>query len=156
MLTEASLVTVMDALSLTRQQGESSCSVFTPSAHRPSLTVKPPPAILAAHPSPRSFPSLPSPCCRLTYRPTCLTSPLLPNHYDTLTEWLRTGQVFSGREELERKEHWGGLTGREKVAKSAIRLHFQGGKKSHHWLNHLYNIRWFQQFHLMRKSTLSL
>lgn len=54
------------------------------------------------------------------------------------------------------KEHRGALTGREKVAKSAIRLQFQGGKKSHHWLNHLYNIRWFQQFHLMRKSTLSL
>lgn len=38
----------------------------------------------------------------------------------------------------------------------AITLHSRGGEKSHHWLNHLYNIRWFQQFHLMRKSTLSL
>lgn len=83
--------------------------LFSPHAVGPSSitkrrqAVKPPPAVLAAHPSPHSFPSLPSPCCRLTYRPTCLTSPLLPNHYDTLTEWLRTGQVFSGREEVERK-----------------------------------------------------
>lgn len=58
------------------------------------------------------------------------------------------GRVGDGRR--------GGPAGGEKVAKSAITLHFQGGKKSHHWLNHLYNIRWFQQFHLMRKSTLSL
>lgn len=63
---------------------------------------------------------------------------------------------FSGEGGSREKEHWGALTGREKVAKSAIRLQFQSGKKSHHWLNHLYYIRWFQQFHLMRKSTLSL
>lgn len=108
-----------------------------------------PPALATHH-------SAHSPCCLLTYRPTCLASPLLPNHYDTLTEWLWAGQDFREREQAKRKEQWGGLTGREKVAKSAIMLHFQGGKKSHHWLNHLYNIRWFQQFHLMRKSTLSL
>lgn len=38
----------------------------------------------------------PTPCCHLTYSPTRLASPRLPNHYDTLSEWLQMGQVFSG------------------------------------------------------------
>lgn len=158
MLTKASPVTVMDALSLTRQQWAGSGSVLSPSAHQRETPGSQAFSYSSSRPSVSSLlPSLPSPpCCHLTYRPTCLASPLLPNHYDTVAEWLWTGQDFQGREDVERKEHWGGLTGREKVAKSAITLHFQGGEKSHHWLNHLYNIRWFQQFHLMRKSTLSL
>lgn len=65
---------------------------------------------------------------------------------------LQIGQVFRRSGEAE----WVHLTGRAEVAKSAIMFYFQGAKKSHHWLNHLYNIRWFQQFHLMRKSPLLL
>lgn len=98
--------------------------------------------LLAVSPHPR----------HLSYRPTPGSSPLPRFHYDTLTEWLQIGQVFRRCDELERDR----LTGREEVAKSAIMLYFQGAKKSHHWLNHLYKIRWFQQFHLMRKSPLLL
>lgn len=50
------------------------------------------------------LPSLPTPPRHhLSYRPTCLASPLLPYHYDTLTEWPRIGQVFRGREEVRRR-----------------------------------------------------
>lgn len=160
MLTEVPPVTVMDVLSLTWQQGVGGGSVLSLSGlssiiegHR---TVRPCPAARAVHPPPHSFPITPPPrCCHWTYSSTCLASPLLPNHYDTLRA-AADGSGFQWKVEVGRKEHWGGLMGREKVAKPAFRPHFQGGKKSHHWLNHLYNIRWFQQFHLMRKSTLSL
>lgn len=110
MLTQASPVTVTDALSLTRQQWVGSGSVPSPSAHRPSARAdKQPGLLLLFEPSIRlltpSLSPLPSPPRRhLSYRPTCLASPLLPYHYDTLTEWLRVGQVFRGKEEkVERK-----------------------------------------------------
>lgn len=63
--------------------------------------VKLSPPALAAHHSAHS----PHPCCLLTYRPTCLASPLLPNHYETLAEWLWAGQDFTEREQAKRKEH---------------------------------------------------
>lgn len=94
-------------------------------------------------------------CCHLTDSSTCLASPRLPNHCETLRA-AADGSGFQWRVEVGRKDRWDGLMGRVEVAKPAIRLHFQGGVKSHHWLNHLCNIRWFQQFHLMRKSTLWL
>lgn len=148
-LTEAPPVTVMDALSLTWQQGVGGGSVLSLSGlssiterHR---TVRPYPAARAVHPPPHSFP-LNTPlvaACHMTYRSTCLASPLLPNHYDTLRA-AAAGSGFQWRVEVGRKEHWGGLMGKEKVAKPAIRLHFQGGKKSHHWLNHIIYIVYIQ------------
>lgn len=94
MQTKASPVTVMDALSLWR--GDTEQAGVRPSHHPPSA------AAPAIHPSPYSFPLSP-PCSRLTYRPTCLASPRLRNHYDALGEWLWTGQDFRGGKEAERK-----------------------------------------------------
>lgn len=91
----------------------------------------------------------PSPGRRhLSYRPTWLAWPLLQYHHDTLTAWPREGQVF------ERKG--GGWKGRRTGHGRRRWSPPSAGRNSHHWLYHLYNIRWFQQFHLMRKSTLSL
>lgn len=157
MLTEAAPFTVMDALSLTRQEGVGGGSVLSlsgpSSINERHRTVGPCPA---AHPPPHSFP--PTTCLLAA---TWLIVPVaLHRHYyqiimiHSVSGCRRVRFSVEDRSRAGRAPRW---TDRQREGgKSAIRLHFQGGKKSHHWLNHLYNIGWFQQFHLMRKSTLSL
>lgn len=88
------LRSVMDVLSLTWQQGVGGGSVLSLSGlssiiegHR---TVRPRPA------APSLLPSHRPPCCyHLTYSCTCLASPRLPHHCETLRA-AADGSVFSG------------------------------------------------------------
>lgn len=110
-LTKASSCPLVDTATVSTQH---------PVSHRrPSVRRETSLAVLAIHPR-----------YLLTYRPSRLASPLLPNHYDTLSK-RQSGFQREGRRQRGDGRR-GGPAGREKVAKSAITLHFQGGKKSHH------------------------
>lgn len=108
MLTKASPVTVYGCPlfdTANTEQAEVQPSHRRPVVHQRETPGSQALSCCSSHPSiSLLLPSLPSPaCCRLSYRPTCLASPLLPNHYDTLTEWLWTGQDFRGGKVAERK-----------------------------------------------------